>query len=139
MTKKTYKTGGREALIEFLSRNPDRQFTADELFRAVNQEGTGGRSSTYRHLTALCADATVQKFRNEEQNCSVYQYIGKTCDCSTHFHEKCTRCGAIRHLACDDSLRFVAHLLEKHGFLVDCGQSILYGVCDACRGAEGRA
>ena len=139
MTKKTYKTDGREALIEFLSRNPDRQFTADELCHAVNGDGEGGRSSTYRHLTALCADSTVRKFRSETHNCAVYQYIGKKCDCSTHFHEKCTRCGAIRHLACDDSIRFAAHLLEVHGFSVDCGQSILYGVCATCREAEGRA
>lgn len=139
MTKKTYKTDGRTALIEFLSRNPDRQFTTEELCFAVNGDSESGKSSVYRHLTELCADETVRKFRNEARKCAVYQYVGKHCDCGRHFHEKCLRCGEIRHLECDDSLEFAAHLLQVHGFAVDCGQSILYGVCATCRKAEGRA
>ncbi|MBO5295861.1 MAG: transcriptional repressor [Clostridia bacterium] len=136
MKKKSYRTDGRGALIEFLSRNPDRQFTAEELCFAINGNESEGKSSVYRHLTYLCADETVRKFRNEDLNRSVYQYVGKNCDCSRHFHQKCTHCGRICHLDCSDSLDFAAHLLKEHGFLVDCGQSILYGVCADCRTAE---
>jgi Fur family ferric uptake transcriptional regulator len=139
MQKKTYKTCGREALTAFLSQHPDRQFTAEELCQAVNGSTESGKSSIYRLLGELCAEETVHKFRDEERKCAVYQYIGKKCDCRTHFHEQCTRCGVIRHLECDDSVRFAAHLLTAHGFSVDCGRSILYGICADCRRAEGRA
>ncbi len=135
--KKVYNTGGRRELIEFLSQNPDRQFTTEELCLAVNGDTAHGKSSVYRHLTSLCQDEIVRKFRSEERNCSVYQYVGDRCDCGKHFHEKCLRCGQISHLDCTDSIEFAAHLLKEHGFAVDCGQSILYGVCAACRSQKG--
>lgn len=137
MNKKTYRTDGRRELIAFLSQNPDRQFTTEELCCAVNGSTAHGKSSVYRHLTSLCREEVVRKFRNEDRNCNVYQYVGERCDCSRHFHEKCLRCGSIHHLDCEGSLEFTAHLLKVHGFAVDCGQSILYGVCAACREKEG--
>lgn len=138
MNKTTYRTGGRRELIAFLSQNPDRQFSTEELCCAVNGSTAHGKSSIYRHLMVLCSEEVVRKFRNEERNCNVYQYVGEACDCSQHFHEKCLRCGNLRHLDCEGSLEFTAHLLKVHGFAVDCGQSILYGVCAACREKEGR-
>lgn len=137
MKKNVYRTGGRQELIEFLSRNPDRQFTTEELCLAVNGDSERGKSSVYRHLTQLCQDEILRKFRNEERNCNVYQYVGEHCDCGSHFHEKCLRCGDLRHLDCTDSVIFIEHLLKVHGFAVDCGQSILYGLCASCRAKEG--
>ena len=137
MKSKTYNTDGRRVLIDFLKKNPDRQFTVEELCRAVNGDAESGKSSVYRHLGELCESDTVRKFRSERQNRAVYQYVGSGCDCHAHFHEKCLHCGALRHLDCDDSVAFAAHLLAVHGFEVDRGQSILYGVCAACRAAEG--
>ena len=133
--KKSYDTEGRRALIEFLSHNPDRQFTVSDLCRAVNGGEGIGQSSIYRRLNELCNDEIVRKFYNESRNRALYQYVGSSCDCSRHFHEKCLRCGALHHLECDVSLRFAEHLLAEHGFSIDCGQTILYGVCAACRAA----
>ena len=133
MEKKRYKTAGREALIDYLSQNPDRQFTVEELCLAVNGDLRQGRSSVYRQLGDLCRDEAVRKFQGGDGRGSVYQYVGRACDCNAHFHEKCTRCGSIRHLECGDADGFVAHLLAEHGFAVDRGQSVLYGLCSACR------
>ena len=137
MKKRQDKTVGRAALIDFLSRNPDRQFTVEELCLAVNHDPLRGRSSVYRHLGDLCREETVCKFRGESGQGSLYQYLGGTCDCNDHFHEKCVRCGKIRHLECGDADGFVEHLLRVHGFSVDRGRSVLYGICAACRDAEG--
>jgi len=133
MGKKPYNTPGRQKLIRFLSENPDCQFTTEELCRAVNGTAETGKSSVYRHLTALCDCEIIRRFRSEERKCSVYQYIGKGCDCDSHFHEKCIRCGKIQHLDCGESDEFARHLLTEHGFEVFCGQSILYGLCAECR------
>ena len=135
---KTYKTAGRERLIEFLSRNPDKHFTAEEICRAVHG-GNAAQSSVYRHLSALCANDVVRKFRDEKTAGTRYQYVGEACDCRDHFHAKCLRCGKIEHLDCGDSVEFAAHLLAEHGFSIDCGQSMLYGICSACRAAGVKA
>ena len=137
MEKKRYRTVGREALIEYLSQNPDRQFTVEELCLAVNGDLRQGKSSVYRQLGDLCRDEAVRRFQSSDGRGSVYQYVGRDCDCKVHFHEKCTRCGAIRHLECGDADGFVAHLLSEHGFEIDCGRSVLYGTCAVCREAEG--
>lgn len=136
MTRSTYKTEGRQKLLQFLSQNPDRQFSVDELCRQLNGSAEKGRSSLYRRLDELCKSDTVKRFRSDERGCNLYQYTGDDCSCSTHFHEKCLRCGTLHHLDCDDSIQFAQHLLSMHGFAVDQGRSILYGVCAACRAKE---
>ena len=58
MQKKNYKTAGKQALIDFLARNPDRQFTTEELCFAVNGDRESGKSSVYRHLTDITQEIT---------------------------------------------------------------------------------
>ncbi|MBR2721525.1 MAG: transcriptional repressor [Clostridia bacterium] len=134
--KKTYQTAGKRELVDFLSRHPDRQFTTEEICLSLNGDTERGKSSVYRRLSVLCAESAVRKFRDEKSGRSVYQYVGSGCDCSQHFHQKCLHCGTVSHIDCKDSESFARHMLSEHGFLVDCGQSILYGVCRACRERE---
>lgn len=131
--KKKYNTAARTSLISFLSKHPDRQFTIEELCQKVNGDVKTGKSSIYRQMTSLCQDAVVRKFQNEEKKCSVYQYIGSGCDCDRHFHQQCIDCGSITHLDCHETAHFAQHLLQEHGFLVMCGRSVLYGLCEQCR------
>lgn len=140
MSRKTYKTEGRERLIGFLSAHPDCQFTVDELCLQIHGDGACGRSSLYRQLSELCERDAVRKYRDSARACNVYQYVGGACDCSEHFHAKCLSCGKLEHLDCGDSAKFAKHLQSEHGFSIDCGQSVLYGVCADCRArAEGGA
>lgn len=134
--KKTYKTAGKQGLLLFFEQHPDRQFTVEELYCAVSQETSVGKSSVYRHLALLCENETVKRFYSDERGKNVYQYVGEGCDCRAHFHEKCVRCGSVVHLDCHAMEEAAAHLLGEHGFLVDPGQTILYGVCLACRSKE---
>lgn len=133
MSKRTYQTSGRQRLGKFFAENPDVQFSTEELCAAINGDAETGRSTVYRHLNELCRAEIIQKVHSTGRNCYVYQYVGAGCDCRTHFHGKCIRCGALEHLGCEDSLEFADHLLREHGFAVDCGQSILYGLCKTCR------
>lgn len=130
MSKK-YKTQGKSKLEEFLSSHPDAHYTVDEVCIAVNG-GLNAKSSIYRNLSALCERGQVRKFKEEGKTHSVYQYIGQQSSCRDHFHLKCIECGRLEHLECymgDDLCR---HIGEHHGFSVDSGRSILYGVCVSC-------
>ena len=137
--KSTYQTKGKQKLIGFFQSNPDCQFTVEEICLAVNGDTAHKKSSVYRLLTTLCENETLRKFHSDERNCYVYQYVGKQCDCDHHFHQKCLKCGKLDHLDCADSEKFAAHLLKEHGFAVNCGQSILYGLCAACQEREAAA
>ena len=138
MSKKVYKTEGRQRLMGFFEAHPDCQFTVEELCVSLNGDAQSGRSSLYRQLGELCREDVLRVFRSEDKKCSVYQYVGSGCDCREHFHAKCVKCGKIEHLHCGDSSEFARHLMDGHGFRIDCGQSVLYGVCARCNeGGEG--
>jgi Fur family ferric uptake transcriptional regulator len=104
----------------------------DELYTEVNEEASTGKSSLYRHLGELCRVDVLRKFHGEDGRGTLYQYIGAECDCKDHFHQKCTVCGRVSHLDCFASSDFAEHILREHGFMINCGISVLYGVCAAC-------
>lgn len=135
----TYKTVGRQRLLDFLEKRPDRQFTADELTTELNRAdggcGKSSKSTLYRHLSELCEEGTVRKYRSDTQSAYVYQYVGQG-DCCHHFHLKCVSCGALTHLECAVSEELLSHIQSDHGFRVDSGRSILYGMCEACAAVD---
>ena len=136
----TYKTAGRQRLLDFLQSHPDRQFLVDELANELNrtQESTRSKSSKstlYRHLSELCQEGTVRKYRSDTQSAYVYQYVGQG-DCCHHFHLKCVSCGTLVHLECAVSDELLNHIQSDHHFHVDSGRSILYGMCEECASVE---
>jgi len=135
----TYKTAGRQRLLRFLETHPDRQFTVHELGGELDSVTAGEnktrKSSLYRHLSELCAEGTVRKYRSDTQSAYAYQYVGEG-DCRHHFHLKCVTCGELVHLECAVSEELLSHISTHHGFEVDSGRSILYGLCEACASLE---
>ena len=132
-----YKTAGRQRLLDFLESRPDRQFTVEELCIEMDkQDGETSRKSTvYRHLSELCDEGLARKYRSDTQSAYVYQYVGRG-DCCRHFHLKCVTCGQLVHLECTVSEELLTHISAHHGFEVDSGRSILYGLCEACAALE---
>ncbi len=133
MRRSTYNTSGKRTLLAFLEENTDKQFTVDELMRALSDKDIKiGKSSLYRILDKLCAEGAVRKFKHEETDSSIFQYIGSDAECSHHLHLKCTACGKLVHLHCAQSADLVDHILHDHGFTVDRKRSVLYGLCRDC-------
>lgn len=141
MEKKHYNTAGRTRLAAYLKQiaaEPPKN--AEDIYaglcRSCSAEGitAPGRSSVYRMLSSLCAEGAVKKFPTGNGDAtSVYQHVGEHRHCDAHFHLHCLSCGAVMHLECKCSDEVVEHLFGAHGFSVDRGRSILYGVCAACQ------
>lgn len=147
--KATYQTPARRALVDFFASNPDRQFTAEQICtllcdtddRIAHRASRGefiGKSTVYRQLSRLCAEGRLRRFEDVAPDGSavhVYQYLPDD-GCEQHFHLKCLRCGRVSHLACGQTDALLAHIRAAHGFSVDCGSSMLYGLCDRCGGND---
>lgn len=131
MRSKSYNTAGRKALIEYMAKNPDRQFTVDELFLALSP--SVGKSSLYRLLEKLAGDGVVRKFKESELSATAFQYVGNDEDCSRHLHLKCADCGKLVHLECPNSIELLRHIYREHGFFIDSKKSVLYGKCKDCQ------
>ena len=133
MSRSTYNTAGKKALVGFLAQREAKQFTVEDLSSALKEENIQiGKSSLYRLLEKLYAEGVVRKFKHEESASSVFQYVGDDAECAHHLHLKCSECGKLVHLHCDMSAELVEHIFHDHGFSVDRKRSVLYGICRDC-------
>ena len=139
MESKRYHTAGRAALVAYLmQKTKDKPQNADDIYRGLCVgEKAPGRSSVYRQLNELTVSGEVRRFRTgPAEEGFVYQYVGGGEGCDHHFHLQCLRCGKVEHLHCSFAETLQEHLMATHGFAVDSGCSVLYGVCADCRKKE---
>lgn len=135
MSKKQYQTVGRTLLTEYLSATArTRPQRADEIYDGLMLTGHApGKSSIYRLIAAMCEEGTLRRTREGGEGGFVYQYVGVEHACHNHFHLQCLSCGSVMHLECACSEEIAAHLEKEHGFAVDSGRSVLYGICTECQ------
>lgn len=133
-----YNTKQKENLLAYLIKNRDKHTTVQELTAFLSAEGTPmGTATIYRQLDKLVENGLVRKYVFNGKTGACYQYIGGgDSDCHEHFHLKCIACGQLIHLNCDHLLSINQHIFEHHGFTVDPSQTVFYGICNACSGAE---
>lgn len=137
MKKTGYNTDGKNTVLDFFKAHGDRQFTADDVMLALEEEHaeTGiklpGKSSLYRIISNFERTGVLRCFFDRETSKRLYQFAGEHCD--SHFHLKCSECGRVVHLECDIGDQLLHHISDHHGFSVSAGQSILLGECIKCQ------
>lgn len=130
---KQYRTKYRDFIIDYMKKNQDHRLCAKDIYHALIQEGFHINLVTvYRNLDKLSQQGLLQKHTLSEEDCTYYQYAHNEA-CNQHLHLLCKKCGRIYHLECSfmDTIR--NHLLEEHGFMIDCKDSTLVGLCRECR------
>lgn len=130
-----YMTSHKKRILDFLIDHKDRHYTIDEIVRALSVgDKKPGKSTVYRQISSLLEDGVIRRFEAADSDSFVYQYaVGVGCE--HHFHLKCARCGNLLHMECDKLTEVRQHILADHGFLIG-GNSVIYGVCAACRKGE---
>lgn len=130
-----YATASRKRILDFLKSNSDRTVTVadiDEYLKRCDSEVN--ITTIYRYLDKLAGEGTVMKYVAEKGGKAVYQYVEQGHKCDEHLHIKCIKCGCIVHLECAFMDEIAEHILQDHGFALQCKNSILYGTCEKCRG-----
>lgn len=129
-----YVTANRKRILEFLQKSDERAVTAADVSAYLKEQNCEVNITTvYRYLDKLAKDGVLIKYVAEKGGQSAYQYVQPGRDCSEHLHLKCVRCGRIIHLDCHFMKEISDHIKEEHEFLLQCRQSILYGVCRDCQ------
>lgn len=139
--QKQYKTAGKAHLVAYLAaQTAENPQSAEEIYEGMMRAGNApGRSSVYRQLSAMVAAGEVKRRRAPAPAASdLYQYVGQSHRCDEHFHLHCLRCGNVTHLECGCGDEIAEHLFAEHGFLADRGRTVIYGICAACAGKEGK-
>lgn len=124
-----YRTEGRERILGLLKENPEKSFSAEEIFLKISHTGIG-KSTVFRQLSKLCEAGEVRRLASDDNRAVRYQLLESE-HCKSHLHLKCTSCGKLMHV--DESLtRFFEEEIKKSkSFSIDPG-SFIPGVCESC-------
>ena len=127
-----YKTRQRTLITNILKENCDIHMTVDDIVFKLNGCGDNvGRTTVYRTLEKLVNEGKVRKYTAENES-ACFQYLSDGGRCHEHFHLKCTVCGELLHLDCQQVAALAHHILDEHGFSLDTGRTVLYGRCQKC-------
>lgn len=126
-----YNTRQRQALLSFLSGHADEQLSAYGIAEGLKAEGIS-QSAVYRNLSALEADGKVRRSAASGSREVYYQYIAADC-CKDQLHLSCKRCGRTYHMGRPAVERLIENVELAEGFAVDRSETVLYGICKACR------
>lgn len=133
-----YATASRKKILDYLKDNSERTVTAAGIHTYLMKNDSAVNITTiYRYLDKLAKDGVVIKYVAEKGGQAAYQYVELGHHCEEHLHLQCVRCGGIIHLECAFMDEIAAHILEEHGFSLQCKNSILYGTCKKCRDTQG--
>ncbi len=106
-----YKTRQSAEILSLLAQNRERHLTAEEIYFSLKNKGeTVGQSTVYRQLERLFSEGKVRKFAGAD---------GRGACCLLH-----AECGFLNTLS--------EHIQKEHGFTVDNGRTVFYGLCADC-------
>lgn len=134
MAGNSYTTASRTKILDFLKTNCDRTVNVNDIQQyLIECDHEVNITTIYRYLDKLSHEGTVMKYVAEKGNQAVYQYVELGHHCEEHLHLQCVKCGAIVHLECDFMREIAEHVEKDHGFMIQCKNSIIYGLCQKCR------
>ena len=133
-------TKQKEILLDFFKQNPGVHLSAGDVIEHMKKEGaTIGQATIYRNLESLVNDGIIAKFKIDDDSPACFEYIspdehiGDEEDC---YHCKCSSCGKIIHVSCEDVKALQEHFMEEHGFKIDLKRTVFYGLCGDCSSSK---
>lgn len=133
---KSYQTRQKNIIKELFINNPSEHFTAEEILNLlINSATPVSKATLYRTLDTLVLAGDIIKY-NLDGVCSCFQYNDYTASTSDHIHFRCQTCGQIFHINSSIVKKIDEDFEKEYGFLIDNKRTMLYGICDKCRGDE---
>ena len=124
-----YMTKPRKRLLTYLQSHPDETISAGQISQELNGISV---SAVYRNLSALEQDGAVRKVAKSGSREVFYQFM-KAEECKDHLHLSCKKCGKTFHMDEAETEALLGSIAKLDGFAVDRGDTVLYGVCEACQ------
>ncbi len=122
----------KDIITSYLKNHEEHRIAAADIYEHLREhECDVNKTTVYRNLDKLEAEGVLKKYKLPDEAISYYRYVDPSCN--HHLHMQCKRCGKIFHLNCEFMDEITEHLLKDHGFLLDCSDSLLVGLCEDCR------
>lgn len=131
--KKGYKTKAKDLILEYAKEHKEQRFSAVDIFAYMSEIGSCVNMTTiYRNLDKMTENEILLKYKTAGDDRAAYQYVEEHTHCHEHLHMHCKNCGKIFHLECSFMEEIRTHCLEHHGFVLQCDDSMLSGLCKEC-------
>lgn len=131
MDRNNYNTKQRDEIVEFFSRHRGSCFTAKDII--TSGEVTVGEATVYRTLTKLANQGVLKRFTGDGSGC-VLPANGRAEMLQPLPPEMRPRQKLI-HMDCGFMKEMQQHIEKNHGFAVDVGRTVIYGLCSDCQRA----
>ena len=126
-----YLTRQRKALLEYLHAHPDESFSTRQIADALEAQDVS-LSAVYRNLAALETQGMVCRAQKDGGHEVFYRFTQADA-CRQHLHLSCSQCGKTFHMDVPATDSLVRQVAQSADFQVDRSNTVLYGVCGACR------
>ena len=127
-----YMTRQRMLLLSWLQEHADESLTSGQIVEALAGKEPISASAVYRNLAQLERDGKLRRSTKAGSQEAYYRYAGAEA-CRGALHLSCLRCGRTRHMERAEAERLCESLLRADGFSLDRTDTVLYGLCAACR------
>lgn len=127
-------TGQRLAIFEVLANEPDRHFTAEEIYEKVKASWPEiGLATVYRNIQKLSEFGVIDKL-NLDDGYVRYEIGNPARDGGRHHHHHliCLDCGSVFTFEDDLLEPLEGKIRDTMGFIVSDHEVKLYGRCRAC-------
>lgn len=133
--QKSYQTKQKNLIKDLLMKEENKHFTAEQVLKILEEQGTPvSKATLYRTLDQLVENHEVMKW-NFDGSSSCYQYLNCEHYRNKHLHFKCEECGRIMHIDYEKK-SLNSEFEKKYGIAIDISKTILYGICDNCKGGN---
>ncbi len=130
-----YRTKNRQQILEFLKIKKNCSVSVSEIKENMKENGCDVNLSTiYRYMDKLVEEGSVMKYISKKGEKAGFQYVEPEDNCHCHLHLQCVKCGQIIHLSGCFMDKIQIYVEKDYGFTIQCDSSILYGICQNCKG-----
>ena len=126
-----YVTRQRRTLLSYLSGHADELLSVREIADALEAEDVS-RSAVYRNVAELETEGKLRRDRGSDAREVYYRYVGAA-GCRGSLHLSCKKCGRTFHMDSGGADALTQVVEKAEGFAVDKSDTVLYGVCAACK------
>jgi len=131
ITKKLRKTKARNMIINILSQDKDKAFSAEELHDACGTDSQIDLSTVYRTMHTLTASGFVTKSMHPDGK--AYFQLASQQGTEHHHRIVCSRCKASADIAVCPLHDLEDQILSETGFTMTSHSIELTGLCPSCQ------
>ena len=130
---KTYKTEWRKKIMDILRQSGGVPLSVPQIEGKLQEGGSPlNKTTIYRYLDKLEDSGDVVKYAGDEGRKALFQLVDRKHRCDQHLHLKCVECGALLHLDGPTMSTLAEQVYTEHGFMIQCRNSVIYGLCQEC-------